>query len=180
MPPITSGIVQMGFDQPIKNVGLGSAPLVPVVPRDLDGNPLQVILPNVTPGNFLEIEYRFLLPNFGEGDLSVVFRPVVSFDGVEPAVFPTNFFYANNGNSGGESVLASDTILVCTQIVLVEIPPGAVTAIVQVFYEASDSGLQINGTDLSGSDQSSGTLKATEIDAAIVAQAGPSTLIAAP
>lgn len=178
--PDGGGIIQVGYDQPIKTVTIGSSPPVPVVPRDADGNPLQVILPGVTPGNFLEVDYRILLVLIGESDVAATFRAIVSFDGVTPAVFPTNFFYLNNANTGGEGLAAVDTPLVVTSLCLVEIPDGAVDAIVQIFYQASDSGLQITGTDLSGSDTSSCTLKVTEISADIVAQAGPSTLIAAP
>lgn len=178
MPPIASGgIVQVGYDQPIKTVQFDTVS-DSVVPRDLSGTPLQVVLPGVTPGNFLEVEYRFvfLFSGVGGSFAELFFRPVVSFDG--SAVFPVNFFYMNNGE-GGTTIENDGSLRTVTQIVAVEIPVGATAATVQVFCNCSDLGVHMGGVDGSNPEGSSGTLKATEITADVVSQAGPSTLVAA-
>jgi hypothetical protein len=177
MPPITSGIVQVGYDQPIKTVEFDTVS-DSVVPRDLSGAPLQVVLPAVTPGNFLEVEYRFTFVFAGVGGsfAQLFFRPAVSFDGT--TVFPVNFFFMNNGE-GGTTIENDGSLRTVTQIVAVEIPVGATAATVQVFCDCSDLGIHMGGTDGANPEGSSGTLKATEISASIVSQPGPSTLVAA-
>lgn len=170
----TGGLVQSGYDQVLETVDLPSAGSI--VPRNVAGDPLQVALPGVTPGNVLEVEYRVGLVGNDEGTTAFRLEVVVSFDG--STSYPTSFFFVNDTQSGVVNVGAG--IYLMSQIAAVVVPPGATTATVQLSYVAGNDGGTIAGLDRLGTQGSSGTLKAAEYTASVVTQPGPSTLVAAP
>jgi hypothetical protein len=173
---IVAGLIQCGYDQPIKTQTLQAVvgPFL-TVPRDADLNPLQVQLPNVTPGNILEVDFSGNLVNGGDGSSNIAFIAVVSFDG--STVFPTNFFGINNSQIG--DFVDAGGVAKFRSLTAVVIPDGATTATVQIIYnDAGFGGFGISGTDAGLATGFPGfTLKASEISAASVPQPGPSNLI---
>ena len=172
-----TGLIQCGYDQPIKSQLLPTSSFNHAVPRDAALNPLQVQLPNVTPGNVLEVDFSGMFGNQGNASSDLAFIVAVSFDG--STSYPTNFFGVNNSQSGDFVAPAGAGHARC--FAAITIPDGATTATVQVIYnDFATGGFFIFGTDTALSSQTpSVTLKASEIAAVSVPQPGPSTLIPA-
>jgi len=173
-----TGLIQVGYDQPIKSQPLAASNgFVTPVPRSATPTPLQVQLPNVTPGNSLEIDFSGEMLNQGEGGEPISFIAVVSFDGNTVFAPASSFFAVNNSQSGGNAQNGNLVEVRCFASVV--IPDGATIATVQILYDDLGAGVySIFGTDTAlAPGTPSITLKASEIAAASVSQPGPSSLI---
>lgn len=174
----TTGLIQCGYDQPTKSQPLApSSGFVTPIPRDATPLPLQVQLPNVVPGNSLEIDCSGAVQNIGEGGEPIAFIAVVSFDGNTVFAPASSFFGVNNSQSGGSAQNGELVEFRCFAAVV--IPDGATIATVQILYDDEANGAYaIFGTDTALSPGTpSITLKVSEISAASVSQPGPSNLI---
>jgi hypothetical protein len=169
---------RVGYDQPIeKSVQLPPSGPTVTLPRDAAGTPLQVQIPGVTPGNYLEVDYNVTGENASPtSGLSVI--PVVSFDGNVTFAPSTSWFIIDNGQG---AALMINSYASMRGVVAVLIPPGATTATVQLWYEATladAAAWVIRGIGSGSPAFNPGTsLKATERLAASVVQAGPSVLV---
>jgi len=173
------GIVQIGYDQPTDALVVPPA-LGAFFPRNFAGDPLRVILPQVTPGNTLEVDWRANL----EAGIDVAYSTdflweaiaVVSFNGVAPVVPSALSFFVVN--SWGSSQFVNPTAQIpdvqsITGLAAIPIPDGATDAIIQLLYISPGAvivGGTLNKQDITGL---SATLKATEISENVVSQAGP-------
>jgi hypothetical protein len=168
--------VQVGYDQPTETVTLPPVGPTTVVPRNVALEPLQVQLPDVTPGNFLEVDFRVTFQNTDEAATIAGVTAVVSFNGSTTLAAASGWFGINNCQVFFDDIPAGDTMsrdaLAC-----VEIPAGATTATVQLLFATDNTGLQVFGIDEALAPGTPGcTLKATEINADVVSQPGPSVL----
>jgi len=142
-----SGIIQMGFDQVLEKIEL-PATLFDVVPRVAapGTDPLRVILPGVTPGNYLRIQQtRTADYNAQEAeDGFLVTVPVVSFDG--STVFPGTFSFIANAYAGTQAILGQT--MSAAAHTFVQIPDGATDAVIELGFSALGVGIwDISGTD---------------------------------
>lgn len=175
---ISSGLVQVGYDQPEKTQSLPLSDPVSVIPRTAvvpgPAAPLQVLLPGVVPGNFLEIDYQVALQNEGGIPGSIYIFPVVNFAGSLVLAPASGWFVVNNGQASSGLVEASPGRSVPLRgLISVEIPPGATDAVVQLFYSNDIPDFTIGGTvPLIGGSPGS-TLKVTELEASVVSQPLP-------
>jgi hypothetical protein len=150
------------------------------VPRNQAGDPLRVVLEDVQPGNFLEVDYRMNFQNLSyyyEDPFDVLFAVLVTFDGSDPAFDPatpqTLYLFNSNSTSsfppvGQEFTFSADA----NGLALAEIPEGATTATVQVLYNGGPFAIEVeppDGEEVEFSDNS-GTLKVTELSGSSVAQ----------
>lgn len=171
------GIVQVGYDQPIETLII--PPGVGKYPRDLAGNPLKVVLPDVTPGNVLEVDWSSTLINLL--DVSYVTSGLfyalafVTFDGSEPTIPSATTFGVVNSYAGSEfnnpDVSTSD-VQSMRGLAAIRIPAGATIATVELFY-VSDLDVEVTGTIQGTPPSSAGSLKVTELATQIVSQLGP-------
>lgn len=172
-------IVQVGYDQAVESMlvppGGGGA----FFPRNVAGDPLAVELPDVEPGNFLEVDIRFNLQAAIDDAYPTTFGwsfvAVVTFDGATPVIGNANTFFIID--SWGLSEFANPDVDTAdaqsmSSLAAVEIPDGATTAIVQVLY-ISDGDVLV-----APEDALSATLKVSEMGVGLVSQAGPGNLVA--
>jgi len=172
------GLIQVGYDQSVTSQTLPAAvtPFSVTVPRNATPDPLQVVLPDVTPGNVLEIDFDLNLLNGGEGAAAFNAMAVVSFK--DAPVFPGDFFAINNSQASLQPLAGQEAIW--RSLSAVVIPVDAKKATVRVAYDDNDTGgFQIGGTDAFPQSPGS-TLKASEIDSLSVPQPGPSALVPVP
>ena len=184
-------IAQAGYDQPDDTM------IVPPTtgaffPRKSDGSPLKVVLSDVTPGNFLEVDFRANLEAAVDQSYPTEFTvkaiPVVTFDGSAPAVPSATTFFIVNGfaTSLFQDVVGSSTIgdrQSMSSLALVKIPDGATKATVQVLY-ISDGDVNVGGAVSFQQNGLGATLKVWELAGdvtgvgdGIVSQAGPGNLV---
>lgn len=169
--PAGGSFIQTGFDAPLDTVAYGvTAGFSAVLARNLALNPLQVQLPNVTPGNILVVDFSGIAGHVTETiDAPNSFLPVVSFNGVTAYAPGVGFFHIINAvglgfRANGSGGIMQGTIR-CYGAVI--IPPGATTATVQVAF-TSASNFLIPGQDFP--DSASAALSATELLASAVTQ----------
>jgi len=189
-------IVQAGYDQPVNTM------IVPpsqgaLFPRSTDGKPLKVVLSDVTPGNFLEVDFRASLEAAVDVSYPTEFTfkaiAVVSFNGSAPSVPSATTFYIINSwtTSLFNDVVGSTTIgdrESMSSLSLVKIPDGATIATIEILY-VSDGDVNVGGAVGSAQNGLGATLKVwelagdTDVDAAtgvssgVVSQAGPGNLV---
>jgi len=184
---VAGAIIQTGFDQVETDDDLAILPTSGAIffPRNEASDPLSVTLPGVTPGNYLEVDFRACVQKNGSyyyEQQQVVILLYASFDGNPPVLVPSATTYLlQDGTTGHRDVGvtlegASQPVVNMTALVSVPIPSGATTAIVQVVL-ATTAGIIINGTTDPGETELSTTLKCTELNAARVSQPGPGTAI---
>jgi hypothetical protein len=192
---ITS-IIQIGYDQNTK-----FQPLIPkdgFLPRDFGlplGAPLQVVFEEITPGNFLEVDWSltaiYLESEAGEGDNDIAVVAVVSFlpeplPPVGPGWFVINAAKDAKviGSGEGESDFADPTATL-RGLAGFEIPPDVERATVRLAYIQADNkpagAFVIVGTDSEELPTPAvPTIKLYELNGAIITQAGPTTLVEIP
>lgn len=182
-------IIQCGYDQVVSEEDF----LIPpeeeaVFPRDITGDPLQVTLPNVVPGNFLEVDFRACMEksqDYYAEQWEYASVAIVSFDGNPPE--PGNAFAIQDSStghtdfadsappgSGGDQPIINVTALagfVIPDEAVLGFPP--VAAIVHILFE-SNAGFFVSGD---WEDATFATLKVCEMAAASIYQPGPGTLI---
>jgi len=177
-------IIQCGYDQVIEE---GDDLFIPpsstaFFPRDSTGSPLRVTLPNVVPGNFLEVDFRACMEksqDYYAEQWEYASVAIVTFDGNPPE--PGNTFAIQDSSTGHTDFADSappgsggeQPIINVTALAGVIIPAGAVTVIVQILFE-SNAGFFVNGDWESAT---FATLKCCEMAAASIYQPGPGTLI---
>lgn len=182
------GDIQDGYDQVVEALFVPDTVDLAFFPRNADGDPLKVTLPDVRPGNFLEVDIRLNLAGaIGDGsyptDFTFTALAVVTFDGTDPAVPSTSTFFVLDSWTGshfrdttGEGITPDKQSM--SSLCAVEIPDGATEAIVEVMY-LSDGVLQVNsGTDLETNTGLGATLKVCEKGVNAVTQTGPGNLLA--
>jgi len=169
------GLIQCGYDQPIKTQVLPTAGPTTTIPRDVALAPLQVQLPGVVPGNVLEVDFNLNLPNGGDDPVQVAVFGVVSFDGTTVLAPASSFFFIDNSQTG--NTVDPGRVGNLRSLTAVIIPASATIATVQLFYITDTDGLSVAGTDAPFVGFPGSTLKASEIAALSVPQPGPSTLI---
>ncbi len=169
------GIIQIGMDEMVGEFELPDDEAF--VPRNEAGDPLRVVLENVTPGNFLEVDWRMNFKNISyyyQDPFEVQFAVVVTFDGSNPDIdtpSPETLLLFNSGATSafpptGEGF---DFTVDANTVAMAEIPEGATTATVQLVYLGGPFALETEDEEGEPS-ENSGTLKATEISASAVAQ----------
>jgi hypothetical protein len=186
---VGSAIIQTGFDQ----VETGSDEDIVIIPdgsefffpRNLALDPLRVSLANVTPGNYLEVDFRACLEKndsyyYEQGEVNLLF--LVSFDGTPPVLAPSPSVYIMRSGYTSHrdlSVTAEEDdqpVFNLTGLVSAAIPDGATTAIVQV-VAGTAGGFLVSGDELR-SQKLFATLKVSELNASRVTQPGPGALVA--
>ena len=177
-----SSILQCGYDQVVGDTEVIVPSGAGFFPRDVTGAPLRVILPNVTPGNFLEVDFRGCMEKeeaYYAQQAEFQSIVVVRFDGAPPDLPPSSDTFAIQDASTGHRDISEtqqadpQPIFNVTTLAGVIIPDGAVAAIVQVLFEA-DGAFAIDGD---WEEATFATLKACEIAAGAIYQPGPGTLI---
>jgi hypothetical protein len=178
-------IIQCGYDQvvgsPEESITVPPS-LTAVFPRDVTGAPLRVTLPNVTPGNFLEVDFRACMEKeeayyADQAEFNSI--AVVRFDGAPPDLPPTPGTFGIMDSSTGHRDITNteegeqQPVFNVTNLVGVIIPPLAVTAIVQIFYEATSA----FDVDPALNEATFATLKVCELAAGAIYQPGPGTLV---
>jgi hypothetical protein len=169
------GLIQVGYDQPFKidEILPVAVPFTATIPRNPALDPLQVVLPDVTPGNILEVDFNLNLLDGTINPANFAALAIVSFK--DAPVFPTDFFVIDN--SGAFMEFQGNEFQLMRSLVSVVIPDGATKATVQIAYNDQNTGaFIISGTDAPGILPGS-TLKASEYDALSVPQPGPSVLL---
>jgi hypothetical protein len=167
------GLIQVGYDQPVDLMDIPPASFAKF-PRNLAGDPVKVILPNVIPGNALEVDWRANLVSQEGGAYAVTFGfamvALVSFDGSEPtSPSLTSFFIVDSwGISAFDNTNAEDSQSI-SGLAAVLIPDGAVTATVELLYIST-------GDVIVATEEASLTLKVSEIGIESVSQIGPGSL----
>jgi len=172
------GVIQVGYAQVEKprTLPATAAPFDTEIPSDPSGTvPLQVVLPTVTPGNFLEVDINLNVRNGDTAQHEFSFGAAVSF--VAAPVFPSDFLMIVNSVAGGEMAPGFQTY---RSLSSVEIPVGAIKATIVVPYDNANLALiAIDGTD--GFPSTPGSwLKASEIAGSSVTQKGTGTLVPIP
>lgn len=173
------GIIQVGYDQAIENFVVPPAAGGAIFPRDAAGNPVSVVLPDVVEGNFLEVDWRMNIEAAIDDAYPTTFSwgavAIVTFDGVDPVIGNADTFYVIDSWGSSEfdnpDVDTAD-IQSVSGLAAVPIPAGATIATVQLFYITTGDVVINNTSGLSAS------LKVSEVDEAIVSQAGPGNLVA--
>jgi hypothetical protein len=161
-------LVQLGFDQSEKAQLLS---VEGVIPRsDAPPAPLQVQLPNVTPGNILEVDFNIGFAMLAPVTLTLF--PVVSFDG--SVVVGPGWFVINNGMEVGK--IGPGEVSSVRGLVPVVIPEGATTATVQLFYLTDEETVLIGGFDSLGFIPGC-VLRVSEYAASAVSQSGAAPLV---
>lgn len=175
--------MQVGYDQATDTM------IVPpsvgaFFPRNVAGDPIKVILPGVTPGNFLEVDWRLNLNAALDVSYPTTFDfqaiAMVTFDGTDPTVPSANTFFIVD--SWGSSLFVDpDGATADNQsisgLAAVLIPDGATDATVELLYITTGDTV-VGGTTTKQRDVNglSATLKATEIHQDIMSQGGPGNL----
>jgi len=182
-------IVQVGYDQPIEALAVSPpAGILGFFPRDALGNPMKVILPEVTPGNVLEVDWRLSvemeLDEYYPETLPIITAiGIVTFDGTDPSVTGT-FFLINNCCASSALTDASGdeaaSIWSLGTIAAVAIPDGATAATIELAYSSSVDFFVIGAGEKKEPLFLSAVLKASELNRAIVQQPGPGNLVAFP
>jgi hypothetical protein len=174
------GLIQVGYAQVEKTRTLPATvgPFDTEIPSNPSGTvPLRVVLPVVTPGNFLEVDVSLNVqnPDVPNANHEFSFGVAVSF--VAAPVFPADFLMIVNSVAGGDMAPGFQTY---RSLSSVRIPVGATKATIAVPYNNANLPLiVINGSD--GFTSVPGSwLKASEIAGASVTQAGTGTLGAFP
>lgn len=187
--PRVPEIIQMGYDQPIEALQV-SPPggVLGFFPRDSLGNPMKIVLPEVTPGNMLEVDWRLSVEAdsdeyYPEASPFLTGVAIVTFDGTDPSVTGT-FFILNNSSasiglddSSGDEL---DAIWSVGTICAVPIPDGATIATVELGYFSTVDVVVIGAGEKKEPFFLSAVIKATELNRAIVQQPGPGNLVAFP
>jgi len=137
----------VGFDQVLDKIEL-PATLLDVVPRRPapSTDPVRVILPGVTPGNYLRIQQTFTADYAAQEaeDGGLITFPVVTFDG--STAFPGAFNLVLNGIAGIQSVLGQTLSAAAHSLVL--IPDGATDAVIELAFSSFGVGVfDISGVD---------------------------------
>jgi hypothetical protein len=177
--PLTGGgggVIQVGYAQIEKSRTLPATavPFDTEIPSDPSGTvPLRVVLPIVTPGNFLEVDVSLNVQNPDAPNANHEFSFGVAVSFVAAPVFPTDFLMIVNSVAGGSMAPGFQTY---RSLSSVEIPVGATKATIAVPYNNANLALiTIYGTD--GFPSVPGSwLKASEIAGASVTQQGTGTL----
>jgi hypothetical protein len=190
-------ILQIGYDQPDDTMIVPPSASGAFFPRKSTGAPLKVVLADVTPGDFLEIDFRANLEAAVDESYAAEFTfkaiAVVTFDGSAPSVpSATTFFVVDSWTTSlFQDVVGSTTIgdrQSMSSLALVKIPDGATTATVQVLY-ISDGDVNVGGAVAFQQNGLGATLKVTEfagdqssnaatgVGAGIISQTGPGNLV---
>lgn len=184
--PNESALIQDGYDQAVDTMTVPPSTGA-LFPRTLDGKPVRVELPGVTPGNILEVDLRLNLQQAEDQSYATEFGfqaiALVTFDGSEPA-FPSaaTFFVMDSWTSA--DFLTPGVIKhveSMSSLAAVEIPLGAKTAIVEVLY-FTDGDVIVGGTTspiLPFPQEGAGlsaSLKVSEYNGKAVSQLGPGVL----
>lgn len=180
-PLAASSIIQMGYDEVVEEVGL-PASFGAFVPRNEAGDPLRVVLPNVTPGNFLEIDFRMQFTSediYYYAELEIDFVAIVSFDGSDPVIGPPSFLLFNSSAGVVADPLddPGSRRRNCNSIAVGEIPEGATVATVEILYQGGPVEFDIEVDDEPELQESAGTLKVTELNADVMTQPGPGEFV---
>lgn len=183
-PLADSAIVQVGYDEIVEEVTLpdvGGA----FVPRNAAGDPLRVVLPDVQPGNYIEVDWRMWFRSLSAYyylDLDINFAVMITFDGSAPSLVPgpANPTLLLFNSSGGVDEVALNNPLTrkanCNALAVAQIPAGATTATVQVLYDGGpvEFSVEVDEGEPAETQESAGTLKVTELSDPT--QPGPGTL----
>lgn len=172
------GIVQVGYDQAEKSQSLtDSSSYAEVIPRDAS-DPLQVELPEVQAGNYIEVDFSLHVANNTGGNGTITAAPVVSF--VASPTYPDDFFLVNNAVAENSGPSNPDTAIVGVRGLACFAVPDSVfdtaTVTVRLAYNVNGPGFSLFGTDSAATDPCT-TLKVTEISGDVVTQPGPTTLV---
>ena len=174
------GVIQVGYAQVEKprTLPATAAPFDTEIPSDPSGTvPLRVVLPSVTPGNFLEVDVSLNVqnPDAPNAQHEFSFAAAVSF--VAAPVFPADFQMIVNSIAGGQMAPGFQTY---RSLSSVEIPVGATKATIAVPYDNANLLLiLIYGT--AGFSSTPGSwLKASEIAGSSVTQKGTGALAPIP
>jgi hypothetical protein len=184
-PLADGGLVQVGYDEIIQSIVLPDDDAI--VPRNAAGDPLRVELPSVTPGNYLEVDYRLNFQNVLEyyytDPFEVQFAALITFDGTEPALDPlgpTTLLIVNSGSSIKLPPLGQDVGFGANANGLagVIIPADATSAIVELLYGGGPLRFEIeDDPEEVEPGENSGTLKVSEIGQGSVTQPGPGVAV---
>lgn len=170
LPPTGGGgLVRWGYDQVVKGSEVAIADPDPLpFPRDADDppNPMRVILPGVTPGNFLRVAWELTIQNTDDVSNFVLVQTVVTFDGT--TAFPGTFQAVGNCQSVVflDAALTPDALETCGAFCILPIPDGATTAVVEIIYNSNGPFL-VSGTE--GSPLGGAHLEAAELAASVIA-----------
>jgi hypothetical protein len=94
--------VQLGYDTAAQDVTLDNG--TPFVPRNVSGDPLQVVFPSFTLGNALEIDFRLSGRNGSASNTRVNVTPQLSLDG------GANFYPVVPSNAGASAGIPADNL----------------------------------------------------------------------
>lgn len=182
LPPLQSGLIQMGWDQNTKTQTLLDEE--GFVPRDATPNPLQVDLPGVVEGNFLEVDWSMTLENESASPNNVEMIAVAYFgpDPVPP-FFPdptgTEWAILSQASDVHLMPASNPTLALYRGFGLFEVPADAERALVRVIFNNNDaaSGVTFYGNDVPDFLPSVPTLKVVEFAPDVVTQAPPTSVI---
>jgi hypothetical protein len=180
---VAGAIVQIGYD--VIREEMAVAPGVDelaFLPRNAALDPLEVIFPNFSLGDILEVDFRF--SGVWEGEVAPIFlntRTAVSLDDGATWYTLVPSCVGEDAAPAGDDSTDEFSMSSCVGIVITDPMPVVVTGVpglinvtaaprVRVFYQWNDNVMVNGGTDeLTLPDC---TLKCTEIDASVVFQ-GP-------
>jgi hypothetical protein len=174
-------IIQCGYDQNEKTQLLTDE--IGFIPRDAADppNPLQVVLENLTPGNFLDLDWSFTSAYQDEGQNSMAIVPFVFFNNTDPPDPPDDWFIVNSAKD--LKVIGDDDPLATMRgFAAFEIPPDVESVVVRLFFgqEVGESFL-VTGLDFEeDAVPAVPTLKVCELAGSIVTQPGPTNLVPVP
>lgn len=182
--PVTS-ILQAGYDQSTKTQALAEGDAGGFIPRDgfPEFNPLQVVLEDIVPGNFLEIDWSFTAVANSGGINPVAIILLVFFGDDPPPPLGPGWFIVSVGGDLKEIDTVNDSapeLATLRGLAAFEIPVDVERVTVRLAFDENSNGdsFLITGND-NGFDEvqpASPTLKVYELDGRIVTQPGPIVL----
>ena len=186
-PLADGGIRQVGYDEIVEALELPEDEAF--VPRNQAGDPLRVVLPDVIPGNTIEVDWRMNFssnPYYYMDPFAVTFAALITFDGSDPAIdppTPQTLLLFNSGGSirfpsaGQPDIFGAN----CDGLASAPIPEGATSATVQLLYDGGPLSFEIENDEEEPGEISdnAGTLKVSEIGVSSVTQPGPGFVVPA-
>jgi hypothetical protein len=180
--PPAAAIIQAGYDQAEKTQVIND--VEGFIPRvgapDLD--PLQVVLEDITPENFIEFDWSMSAAADATNNF-VAAGAVVYFGADPPPAYPDPAWFIVVSGKDLKPISSDDTapdVATLRAFAAFKIPDGVTRVTVRLrFLQNEDNGFIIIGTDtIEDLFPAVPTLKVYELNGAIVTQPGPTTLIA--